>query len=106
MLEMVWNNLLSNAIKFTDVGGRISLTLQTTADYAAVLVSDTGCGMDAETQKRVFDKFFQGDTSHSTEGNGLGLALAKKVIDLLGGAISVESVVGHGSTFTVRLGKI
>jgi signal transduction histidine kinase len=110
MLEIVWNNLLSNAIKFTDAGGRISLTLKTTAgdsppDSTTVLVSDTGCGMDAETQKRIFDKFYQGDTSHTAEGNGLGLALAKKVADLLGGAITVESAVGHGSTFTVRLRK-
>jgi signal transduction histidine kinase len=103
MLELVWNNLLVNAIKFTGNGGRISLTLTTHNDAAVVTVQDTGCGMDEETTKRIFDKFYQGDTSHSQEGNGLGLALVKKVIETLGGSITVESAIGQGSTFTVCL---
>jgi signal transduction histidine kinase len=108
MLEIVWNNLLSNAIKFTSSGGHISLTLKAEnsfADgvYAAVAIQDSGCGMDEETQKRIFDKFYQGDTSHSREGNGLGLAMVKKVIEMLGGFITVKSAIGQGSTFTVYL---
>jgi signal transduction histidine kinase len=59
--------------------------------------------MDGETKKRIFDKFYQGDTSHSREGNGLGLALVKKVIEKQGGSIAVESAPGAGSTFTVFL---
>jgi signal transduction histidine kinase len=103
MLEIVWNNLLSNAIKFTGDGGRISLTLKAQNGFAVVVIQDSGCGMDEETKKHIFDKFYQGDTSHSQEGNGLGLALVKKVVETLGGSITVESVLGRGSTFTVYL---
>jgi signal transduction histidine kinase len=103
MLEMVWNNLISNAIKFTNPGGSITIILKKTAGFAVVRVIDSGCGMDAETQKRIFDKFYQGDLSHSQGGNGLGLALGKKVVDISGAKISVTSQSGEGSAFTVRL---
>ena len=101
-LELVWNNLLSNAVKFTD-GGSISVTLKGKGDRAVVTVSDTGCGMSAETGRHIFEQFYQGDTSHAGEGNGLGLALVKKVIAVLGGEIAVESEEGKGSTFRVTL---
>jgi signal transduction histidine kinase len=103
MLEIVWNNLLSNAIKFTGPGGHISLTLKAQDGFAVVVVQDTGCGMDEDTKKHIFDKFYQGDTSHSQEGNGLGLAIVKKVIEIQGGSIAVESGIGQGSIFTVFL---
>lgn len=102
-LELVWNNLLSNAVKFTDEGGMIAITLKTQGKNVVVTVSDTGCGISAEAGARLFDKFYQGDTSHAHEGNGLGLALVKKVIDILGGEISVKSELGKGSTFTVAI---
>ena len=102
-LELVWNNLFSNAVKFTEKGGMIAITLKKGENNAIVSVSDSGCGISKEAGARLFDKFYQGDTSHAHEGNGLGLALVKKVIDILGGEIFVESELGKGSTFTVTI---
>ena len=103
LLSLVWNNLFSNAIKFTEPHGRISLSLRSEGEFAIVQVSDTGCGIPPEVGRHMFEKFYQGDTSHATQGNGLGLALVKRVIDIVGGDISVSSEVGKGSTFTVKL---
>ena len=103
LMEIVWNNLIGNAVKYTERGGSIALTSKIEGDYVYVSVRDTGCGMEEETRKRVFEKFYQGDTSHASEGNGLGLALSKKIIDIAGGEIEVESTPGQGSVFTVRL---
>lgn len=103
LLELVWNNLLSNAVKFTEKGGKIALTSQKTQTGVLVSVKDTGCGMNEETQKKIYEKFYQGDSSHSSEGNGLGLALVKKIVDICGGSISVQSSPGKGTTFTVEL---
>jgi signal transduction histidine kinase len=103
ILEIVWNNLISNAVKFTAPGGSISLSLKKLDGFAVARIRDSGCGMDEETQKHIFDKFYQGDRSRSQEGNGLGLALAKKAIDIAGAEISVASKPGEGAAFTVRL---
>lgn len=103
LLSLVWSNLISNAVKFTPRGGTVGVALHTDADAVEVTVSDTGCGIDPETGKHIFDKFYQGDTSHATEGNGLGLALVRRVIDILDGEISVRSTPGRGSSFRVKL---
>ena len=102
LLSLVWNNLISNAVKFTPDGGTIGLSLKTEGSSVVVQVRDTGCGMKPEVGPHIFEKFYQGDTSHATQGNGLGLALVKRVVDILNGEIGVQSVYGEGSTFTVK----
>ena len=106
LLSLVWNNLFSNAFKFTEDSGKVTLTLTADETYATVKVSDTGCGMSAEVGAHIFEKFYQGDTSHATQGNGLGLPLVKRVVDILQGEIGVESAVGIGTTLTVKIRRV
>ena len=103
LLRLVWTNLISNAVKFTPEGGTIAVSLKSSGSYVSVSVRDTGCGIKPETGMHIFEKFYQGDTSHATQGNGLGLALVKRVVDILNGEIGVQSVYGQGSTFTVTI---
>ncbi len=103
LLSLVWNNLFSNAVKFCKEDGKISVSVKKEENSVWVSVSDEGCGINPEVGAHIFEKFYQGDTSHATQGNGLGLALVKRVIDIVGGEIHVQSVLGEGSTFLVRL---
>ncbi len=103
LLSLVWNNLISNALKFTDNGGRVKVSLIIEDEFAVVRVSDTGVGITPEVGKHIFEKFYQGDTSHAMQGNGLGLALVKRVVDITEGEIGVESIPKRGTTFTVKI---
>ncbi len=103
LMKIVWSNLFSNAIKFTPNGGTISVILKKSANQINVSIKDTGCGMSKETQEHIFEKFYQGDTSHSEKGNGLGLALVKRIIDLTDNKIAVKSEINRGTEFTVSI---
>lgn len=103
LLSIVWSNLFSNAFKFTKSGGKLRVSLSADAQFAAVSVADTGCGMTGDVGAHIFEKFYQGDPSHAAQGNGLGLALVKRIMDITGGTISVNSSAGIGSTFTIRI---
>ena len=105
LLQQVWLNLLSNAIKFTKENGKISIQLMDTEDTATVKITDNGIGMKPESLNHIFDKFYQEDRSHSSNGNGLGLPLVKRIVDLCSGTIRVKSLLGEGSSFTVELPK-
>lgn len=103
MLQQVWINLLNNAIKFSHENSAIAVRLYRVGSTVKVKIKDTGIGMSEETQQRIFNKFYQGDRSHASDGNGLGLPLVKRIIDICGGKIYLESSLGKGSTFIVEL---
>ena len=103
MLAQVWMNLFGNAIKFTPAGGTVSCSLRGNEEKVTVRISDTGIGMDDSTRRHIFEKFYQGDTSHTGDGNGIGLTIVRRVLILCGGRIEVKSSPNEGSTFTVTL---
>lgn len=103
LLEQVWLNIIDNAIKHSPNAGNIKINIIETSESLAIGISDNGEGMSEEVKKHIFEKFYQGDTSRKTEGNGLGLALVKRIVDLCKGSVEVESTVGAGTKFTVVL---
>lgn len=105
LLYQVWMNILDNAIKHSPQGGMIKIGIQETEHTLTVCIADQGDGMNEEVQNHMFEKFYQGDSSRKSEGNGLGLALVKRIVDLCKGEISVESAPGNGTAFSVSLPK-
>lgn len=103
MMEHVWRNIIGNAVKFSRPGGVIHIGARTAGNYVTVSVRDRGEGISAEAISHIFDKFYQGDAAHAREGNGLGLSLVRRIVELSGGDITVESQEGRGTTFHVRL---
>jgi signal transduction histidine kinase len=103
LTQQIWFNLLSNAIKFSGDNGQIDVGCGAQDGVVTVSVKDYGIGMDKTTQTHVFDKFYQGDSSHSGEGNGLGLSLVKRIVELCGGSIGIISEPGCGCEFIIRL---
>lgn len=103
LLNQVWINLIDNAIKFSSQNGKIKLKLFFKDPHVIFQVIDNGCGMNEETKQHIFDRFYQGDRSHSVEGNGIGLTVAERIVHLHGGGLLVRSEAGIGTTFTVFL---
>ena len=103
LLRQVWVNLVDNAVKFSPPSGTVSISVNESGGNFVFTIKDHGIGMNAETAERIFDKFYQGDASHATDGNGLGLPLVRKIISLHRGTVSVKNQAGKGSIFLVTL---
>lgn len=105
LLQQLWMNLIENAIKFSDEYGSIQISSKERTQEIMVKIADEGIGIAEEKIDRIFEKFYQADASHTQMGNGLGLAIAKRIVELCGGTIRCESEIGKGTTFTVMLPK-
>jgi len=105
LLHHVWLNLLDNAIKFSNPGGTVSILLKAENNKITVTIADNGVGMDSGVRKRMFEKFYQAEPSRATDGNGLGLALVKKILDIENGTVCADSVPGGGTVFAVEFGS-
>ena len=103
MMRHVWDNLISNAVKFNPHGGLVRIRLESRGRQIRFVIDDCGPGVSEDVRKRIFDKFYQADSSHKAEGNGLGLALVKRILSFEGGEIAVENIPGGGCRFTVTL---
>lgn len=106
IVSHIWDNLVKNAIKCTDRGGMIFCSAKQEGDFAVVVIRDSGCGMTQKTMEHIFDKFYQADASRNSDGNGLGLSIVKRLVDLCDGTIEVQSEPGRGSQFTVKLKNV
>lgn len=102
MMHHVWDNLIGNAIKFSPSGGTVHILLTKEEKGYRFTIEDQGPGISEDRKNRIFDKFYQGDNSHKAEGNGLGLALVKRILSMEGGEITVENL-SPGCRFTVFL---
>ena len=103
LLLHVWNNIIGNAVKFSPVGGLVTIRLYSSEDEVVFTVDDCGPGISGSAKKHIFDKFYQADSSHKQEGNGLGLSLVKRIVDMSEGAITVENLPNTGCRFKIVL---
>jgi len=103
LMFQVWNNLIGNAIKFNVQGGLVRMRMSQQENIICFTIEDEGPGIPPEAQAHIFDKFYQCDSSHRGEGNGLGLALVKRIVDLCGGRVTMENRRPMGACFTVLL---
>ena len=103
LIQQIWINLIENAIKFSEENGTVSIYLRQVGDDAVVTIADGGIGIPEEKQAHIFEKFYQADPSHSSNGNGLGLSIVKSILDRIGGSVEVKSKEGQGAVFVVRL---
>lgn len=103
LLLHAWMNLIDNAVKFSPIGGKVTVCLKASEQNVLISVQDNGCGIAEADKKRIFDKFYQSDTSHKAEGNGLGLALVNRIVSIHQGHIEVENCQDGGCKFTVVL---
>jgi signal transduction histidine kinase len=102
-LRQVFANLIDNAVKYTPAPGRVTVTVRPSVDGAEVVVSDTGPGISAADRSRIWERLYRGDQSRTMRGLGIGLSLVRAIVEAHGGSVTVESEIGHGSTFIVRL---
>lgn len=103
LLQEVWLNLIQNAIKFSNQNGKIKVSLSKNADTVKVKITDEGIGIAEEDKNRIFERFYKGEKSRSKDGNGLGLVIVKKIVELSNGKVYFESEMGKGATFIVDL---
>lgn len=103
IVSLIWSNVLGNALKYTESDGHVTLRQRSTSDGVTVEIIDDGCGMSETEAAHIFDKFYQGATTHAAEGNGLGMAMVKRAVELSCGTITVRSSQGSGTTVTITL---
>lgn len=103
LIQQIWMNLIANAIKFSPDSSTITILLASKAEGVEVVVADEGIGMPTSIQQRIYERFYQGETSRIDQGNGLGLAITKRILTILSGEIHFTSTVGKGTRFTVFL---
>ena len=103
LLNEIWLNIIGNAIKFSNMNGEIDIDIIKDFDQLKVIIKDNGIGMDSETLAHVFEQFYQADSAHSIAGNGLGLPLVKKIVELCQGNITITSQLHAGTEVTIIL---
>lgn len=106
MLFQVWINLIDNAIKYSPERSSVHIQMELLEDTIQVIIRDEGCGIEEEKLERIYERFYQCDESHKKQGNGLGLPIVRRILELLGGTIQCSSVLGSGTTMTVTLPRI